>query len=803
MKKSSSKDNLVSIDDLKVILRIFARNWFIPVIFAGLAYLVGYFYTYKLTNVYKVSTQIMLNSNDQYYQKSLINEAFAGGKSEYGRYVDNANETKIIQSYDLLSDVVEKIKSQIQVSYFIVGKVRTTEYFTGMPFEVNINSIKSSFYEQRIKFNIIDKNKYSIILPGFGPGDEIIGRFDKELITEDMNILIKKLNNFSDRNIDKFQGGQFEFQIHSIDGLISQYQKGLQITNPDYTNILEISCQDVIPSRAKLFLDTLSKVYIDEKLNSKFELNERTLEFIDKQMEEVSTILNDVEDTMENYKSQRAILDISKEIEQEFNKLSEYESQQAQLKLQIAALNDLEDYIVEDKDPQFLPPSVFITKGDPYLVRSTGELYQKQIDLNEKLSVSTEKNMSTIALRETIKSIKKDLLVYINNSRNAYKEIINNYGTQINEKIGVLKTMPGKQRELLGIQRRVDVNQSMYVFLLQRRATTYIARASIIPDSKIIESPRSVGVVYPNKTKINNTYSFFGLALGVMIVLLRVIFFTTLQTIEELKEATSLPILGELPFVRNMLSTGMVVDVDPKSRAAEAFRTLRTNLQYLNVDKGSKVVLITSNSPGEGKTFASINMAAILAKAGKKVLLLELDLHKPRVQKALEMDPDVGISTVIIGQTSIIEGIKHTTIENLDVILSGPMPPNPSEMILSDKLKEIIDFGKENYDYVVIDTPPAGLISDSIYLMQYADISLFVLNTKFATKRIVRGINELIENNNIQHFSFILNGVRRKRARYYYNKYGYGYGGGYGYGYGGGYGYGYGGSYGYESKKSK
>ncbi|MBK6835983.1 MAG: CpsD/CapB family tyrosine-protein kinase [Bacteroidetes bacterium] len=285
-----------------------------------------------------------------------------------------------------------------------------------------------------------------------------------------------------------------------------------------------------------------------------------------------------------------------------------------------------------------------------------------------------------------------------------------------------------------------------------------------------------------------------------MIVLLRVIFFTTLQTIEELKESTTLPVLGELPFVKNMLSTGIVIDIDPKSRAAEAFRTLRTNIQYLNVNKGPKVILITSNSPGEGKTLASINMAAILAKASKKVLLLELDLHKPRVQKALEMDPDIGISTVVIGQTQIAESIKHTTIENLDVMLSGPMPPNPSEMILSEKLKEIIDFGKNNYDYVVIDTPPTRLISDSIYLMQYTDISLFVLNTKFATKRIISGINELVENNNIQHFSFILNGVRRNRARYYYNKYGYGYGYGGGYGYGT---YGYGGSYGYGSKKSK
>ncbi|MDP2387724.1 MAG: polysaccharide biosynthesis tyrosine autokinase [Bacteroidota bacterium] len=794
MSKSKKNAALLSFDDLKVIWRVIARNWYIPVIFAGLSYLVGYFYTYKLTNVYQVSTQLMLNTNEQYYSQSLINEAYAGDKGDYGRYVDNTNEAKVIQSYDLLSKVVDKIKDRIQVSYFIVGKVRTTEYFTGMPFLVKINSMNSGLFEQRIKFNILDKDNYAILLPNKVSGEELKGQFGKELITESFNLLIAKENNFSDNSIDAFQGGQFEFQVHSIDRLISQYQSGLVIENPDYTNILKISCQDVIPDRAKLFLDTLAKIYIDQKLESKYELNERTLSFIDKQMAEVSSILKDVEDTMQNFKSNKVILDLVREENNEFEKLSAYESQRSLLNLQIEAINDLEKYIVENKDPEFLPPSVFVVQDDPYLVKTTTELYQKQIEYSEKLSVATDKNQSTMSLRENIKKLKQDLLIYINNSRKAYKKIIENVTNQIGTHLGSLKSMPGKQRELNGIQRKVDVNQNLYIFLLQKRASTYIARASIIPDSKVIESPRMSGLIWPNKGKINNTYAFVGLALGVVIVLLRVLFFTTLQTVEELKEVTSIPILGELPYVKNMLPTGMIVDVNHKSRVAEAFRTLRTNLQYLNVNKGSKVVLITSNSPGEGKTFASINMSAILAKAGKKTLLLELDLHKPRVQKALEMEADIGISTVIIGQTEIKESIKKTIVENLDVMLSGPIPPNPSEMILSDKLKEIIDYGKENYDYVIIDTPPAGLISDSIYLMQYCDISLFVLNTKFATKRIVSGINELIEKNNVQHFSFILNGVRRKKARYYYNKYGYGYG----YGYGG---YGYGG-YGYGKSKS-
>lgn len=791
MTPQKKNEALLSMKDLRSIWRIIARNWYIPLIFLGIAYLIGFFYTYKLTNVYGVSTQILLNTNDQYYANSLISESY-GGKGDYGRYVDNTNESKIIQSYNLLSKVIDKIKDRIQISYYIVGKVRTTEYFTGMPFAVFVNSINPSLYEQKIKFNILDQNTYQISPVIDGKEEVFKGKFDVELITQYFNIRIERKNNFSSQNADQFQAGQFEFKVHSIDALISEYQSGLKIENPDYTNILKISCQDVLPERALLFLDTLASVYIAQKVQSKFDLNERTLEFIDRQMGEVSGILKNVEDTMQDFKTNKVLLDIKKEEETEFTKYSIYESQRTQLNLQLEALNDLEKYIIEDKDPQFLPPSVFVIKDDPYLVKTSNELYQKQLEYQEKLTTATEKNQASIAMRDNIKKIKQDLLIYINNARNAYKKIVENVSAEINRYMSGLREVPQKQREYNGIQRQVSVNENLFVFLLQRRASTYIARAGIVPDSKVIESPRLSGIIWPDKNKINNMFAFGGFIFGLLIVMVRVFFFTTIQTVEELKESTTLPVLGELPFVKKMSPTGIIVETEQKSRVAEAFRTLRTNIQYLNVNKGSKVIIITSNNPGEGKTFASINMAGILAKAGKRTLLLELDLHKPRVQKALEMEADIGISTVITGQTEIADSIKKTVVENLDVILSGPIPPNPSEMILSDKLKEIIDFGKANYDYVVIDTPPAGLISDSIFLMQYSDISLFVLNTRFATKRIVAGITELVETNKTKHFAFILNGVRRKRARYYYNRYGYGYGyGSYGYGYG---------SYGYGSK---
>jgi capsular exopolysaccharide synthesis family protein len=221
---------------------------------------------------------------------------------------------------------------------------------------------------------------------------------------------------------------------------------------------------------------------------------------------------------------------------------------------------------------------------------------------------------------------------------------------------------------------------------------------------------------------------------------------------------------------------------------AESFRNFRTNLQYANIDVNAKAFLVTSFLPGEGKTFTSTNLAAILARSGKKTILLELDLHKPRIYKRFGLPvQQTGITTYITGSSKIEEIIQPTIIPNLYCIFSGPIPPNPSEFVLSEKMRELIQYAKDNFDYVIIDTPPAGLLSDSIFLIQYVDASIFVLNTKSSTKKVITFIETLIEENGLKNINLLLNGVKNAGRRYYYAGYGYSYGYGYGYGYGKGY----------------
>ena len=226
-----------------------------------------------------------------------------GGGDKYSAFVDNTTEMQVIKSYDLVKRAVNKLKDRLQVSYFIVGRVRTTEQFSGTPFEINVNSVNPALYNKKIYFKVLDTNRYELRYLNEGIEQTKVGKFNTEFIDLDFNLLVTKSTAISKEAIADLNQIQYLIEIHSIDGLVSQFQSGMNIENPDFTNILEISYQDIVPERAKLFLDTLSVLYMQNTVESRFDINKRTLDFIDKQMHEVSSVLKSIEDTMQNYKT--------------------------------------------------------------------------------------------------------------------------------------------------------------------------------------------------------------------------------------------------------------------------------------------------------------------------------------------------------------------------------------------------------------------------------------------------------------------------------------------------------------------
>jgi capsular exopolysaccharide synthesis family protein len=779
---SQKKQAIVTQKDFNLIIRILKSNWWIPLLILPVFYAIGTFYIYRLTSVYQVSTQILLQNNDSYYKSNVVSDAnFYGAQT----FIDNSNEKRVLLSYDLLDKVVNKLKDKLQISYFIVGKVRTTEQFGGMPFNITVNNINPNFYEVLFDFKLLDKDSYEI---SYSNGKERVikkGKFGKELIDLGFNIVISKASTLESLKIDPLKDMYYQFQIHSNGNLIGKILSNISINNPDYTNILEISLNDIIPERSMLILDSLNQEYLFSKLRSKYELNEKTIEYIDRQLEEISVQLKANVDTLQDYKKRKSIVNLSWEESDFLTKIGIYDRERSEAQMHLQSLNDLEKYIIEDKDPQFLPPSVYVMDKDLFLKKATTELYEKQIELSRLDNMLTISNPGVQEKVSGVKKLKQDLLVYINNARTASKAQIETINSQISKYIGEAKSIPPKQQDLLGFQRNLSVNESIYNFLLEKKANTRIAKASIVPDAKIIETPRNTGEVSPDRNGLKKNFLTGGFAVSVLLILIRTLFFTKIKDIEHLKELTEIPSVGLIPFVKKNDESGIIVDSQPNSLVSEALRNIRTNLQYASVGKDSKTYLITSFLPGEGKTFTSVNLAATFAKSGKKTIILELDLHKPKVYKNLGLTaPLEGITTYITNQSKVEDVIKQSVVPNLYCMFAGPIPPNPSDFVLSEKLRELITYAKENFEYVIIDSPPAGLLSDSIFLMQFADATLFVLNANSSTRKTVNFVHEIKENNNFTNILFVLNGVRHIAKRYYYKGYGYSYGYGYGYGYG-------------------
>ncbi len=782
----NKKQAIITQKDFNMIIRIVKSNWWVPILILPVFMAIGMFYVYRLTTVYKASTEFLIKSEDQYYKNNVLSDASFYSSS----FIDNSNETRIIKSYDLTSQTVGRILDEIQVSYFIVGKVRTTEYFHNMPYKIHVNGLNPDLYEKIFDFKVVNKDKYEITYESNGKNITKKGFFNRDLVDLDLHIRVDWLEGFNEETANNLREIFYQFSIHSKENLISEIRTNLRVDNPEYTQILKIELKDVIPDRAVMILDTLNKVYSENKLKSKYELNERTVAYIDRQLNEITFSLKSIEDTMQNYKEKKSIINLDWQQTDFLGKISTYDGQRSQLQLQVNALNDLENYIIEDKDPQFLPPNVFIFEKQGFMSTSVMDLYNKQIELNKAFNVARASNPVIADLQTSIKKTKQDLLTYIYNTRKATEQQIKNLNAEILDYINEAKLIPAKQRDLLNIQRKATVSEQLYNFLLEKKASTKIARASIVPDVKIVEAPRFIGIDSPDKAKIQQQFISVGLVLSLIIIFIRSAYFSKIKTVEHLKDLTSLPLVGVLPLIRNKESEGLIVDQEPNSAIAEAFRSMRTNLQYANIDVDAKTYLVTSFLPGEGKTFTSSNLATLLAKAGAKTVLIELDLHKPKIFRRFGLPAQSkGITTYITGQSTFEEIITATHVQNLWCLFSGPVPPNPSDFVLSDKLRDLIEKAKTEFDYVIIDTPPAGLLSDSMYLLQFTDASIFVLNTKTSSKKVITFLEGVIANNNLKNVLLLLNGVTKTSRRYYYRGYGYSYGYGYGYGYGKGSGY--------------
>ncbi len=777
-------NKLVETKDLMFIWKLIQKNIGILIIIPILAYAVGYIYTYRLTDVYGSKVQLLLKSNDTYdYQDPIYK-----GLGAYGVYMDVQNQMRILQSKDFIKEIIDKI--DINTSYYVVGKLKKKEVFQTLPFKAQIEVIDKNLYESPISIEALDKSTYKLNYTINGSETNITYFFDSTLVNEDLKLNLIKRYSFNDENIKTITDSKYEIIQHATPNLINKYRSSMQIENIEHTSILEIRVLDQIQARGKRFLDTLTTVYIDYSKRIQLEVNQNTLENIEKQLDTISKFIAEKEIELLQYKDNHSILNLTKEDNEYFNKYIEFTKTKRELTQKLKSLESLEAYIINLGDEHILPPSFIVLKEDLYLNKVINKIYELQLDLKTKSASFLPDNQNIIKLNKEIQTLKKDVIIYIGNLKEVFKEQIADVDFYINQNKASIKKIPISEQGISNIKRELDVNNKMYLFLLEKKTNTLIARAGIIPQVRVVESASALGVIQPDKNKLIRLFVLGGFVIALLLAVVRKLFFEKIENVNELADATSLTILGGLPQIKEQESK-LIVTHKPKAQITESFRTLRTNLSYLGDNEGrAKRVLISSFFPGEGKTFTSSNLAGLIAMGDKKVLIIDFDLHKPKIHKTFDIENTKGVSTFLIDKHNLVEIIHKDLKPNLDVITAGPIPPNPSELILKKKMKELFELVTTKYDYIIIDTPPFGLLNDAIELAKFADVFIVVTNTKIVRRKGIYAIEEILAKQNISK-GIVLNGIRKTRFQYYYSKYTYKYNYNYGYNYG----YGYGDSY--------
>ena len=787
-----------SLKQLRLALKVAAKNWLLLILLPGLAYGYARFVTHKQLDQYGARTEILLEQKDEYDKAREIMEGVV--RTRFQRQgPDIANQVRILKSRDLVARAVADLDHNI--TYFIVGRVRALPVggLSGVEVEAFPEQFSGSALGADFDLDVLDGNAYRLTA-NLHDGRIYAGEhgFGEEVQTGDFRLIIRKAESGRGTIEQAMAQGQ-RFQVRSDNQIIGQYRGGLSVSGVGQTSILKLQISDILPDRAIEFLDALSVRYIEYSTAAREEVNRRTDEFLEQQLIKIEANVDSLQDIIDQQRQEAEILDLTRNEQAYFTELVQIETQREELRLKLRSLSALEEYLSRGVENTSIPPSTFLTQ-DAVAADQVGELYGLQLQRTQMLLDVTPSNFQIKRLDSLISTNRLSLFDYIGGARLALEEESNLLTGRIGELEDKLFRLPKSERELLAIERRLAINDKFYGYILEQRATNLMARAAITSNANIIEAARGAGITGPDKGKTIRNYTLFGLALAIGIAVLRLLLFERIESVNELREATKLSVSGGIPRYEDISDKEyvLVASKSPRHPTTEAFRGLRTNLQYLLNREGQNTILVSSMHPGEGKTFTATNMAALLAQADRTTLLIDFDLHKPRVHKAVGLTRGIGLSGYLIGKSSWKDAIQKTEFPGLDVITSGPIPPNASELTLSERVETLIAEARKEYDFVVIDTPPILLITDALVLMKHVDRALLVSNVKRANVRGMRQLEDLLGQNNIDHVSMVLNGIVPTRWRYYASKYAYRYLYSYGYGYGGygsytgygGYGYG-------------
>ncbi|GAB2782368.1 tyrosine-protein kinase [Rhabdobacter roseus] len=750
--------------DLQEYLRRYLRYWYLFPLFVVLTLVVAFFYLQITQPIYSSTATLLIKD-----QKKGLGGGQADILEELAQFSGNKlveNEVEILTSQTLMGQVVKDLG--LEVAYQTRDGLRTVDLYRRSPVRVEPEIITELAYEEPLVIHLVDSTHFRV-------NDESEPRRFGQRLRNDWGAFTVKRGDAQDL-------AYTDVQVHFRDpkALTEGMLERLTVQQPNVkSTVLSLTFEDPSVQRGKDVLNKLLDVYVQSSLNDKNSEASNTLKFIEDRLGLITGELSDVERGVESYKREQGLTDISAESQLFLENIQQNDAKLNEVNTQIQVLESVDNYIKNAGDGAVAPATYMI--NDPVLVslltrfnelELQRERYARTTTANNPLleTVTTQLANTRQAIRENVQNLRRGLDVTRQNLQS------------INTRFSAgLRSIPQKEREYVGIKRQQTIKENLYLYLLQKREETALAYASTVTDSRLIDAP--VSTVQPVKPKRALIWLGAGAA-GIVIPLLLInalfLLNNTVQTRDDVESMAHVSVLGEIGLMKSAKEKGgeAVIKMTSRSAVAEQFRALRTNLQYLG-DGRCRTLMFTSSIGGEGKSFVSINLAASLAYSDKRVVLVGMDLRKPTLHERLEVPNDRGVTNYLIGQSSLRDLIQTTPVHpKFDVITSGPIPPNPSELLSNGRLPQLLSDLRQHYDYILIDSPPYGLVTDAALISEHVDATLYLVRFNYTLRDHLKRIGELHRSRRFANLSVVFNGVN--------------YGAGYGYGYGyGGYGYGY------------
>jgi len=691
------------------------------------------------------------------------------------------DQTQIMKSLSLMRQVVDSLN--IDVEYYVDGRLRRAElYGDEVPFIVESASPRSLLSGKRLQLVPIDNQRFGVIRR---ENDTLTCRYGVPFKYKKGDLLIQRAEN---GNAEKFDS--YEIQFRDPIKVARQYSKKINFNPVAKSFVIAATLVDEKPAKAIDIINTLLQLYNLSVVDDKNKVGQNTLAFIQERLNEMEEELFAVEKRVENYKRQEDIpLELATRTQLLLTDLSQIEELIVQLRVEIQILENFQNTLQEDiQEFEFLPASSEVSNS---AVADLFSNYNALVLERDRLLQDAKRDNPVVQRKEQeIADMRSNILTGLSVLIGEKKELLEQQEIRLIPFQRRVVEVPRNERELFDIERQKLVKDELYRFLLQKREETRLNIATQVSDTKMVDEPMLQSLVFPKTIQVFILAFFFAMLLPAGMLFVRESTDNNVYNEGDIAQVTKTPFLGAIAQSRSKKS--IVVRRSSRSAIAEMFRLLRTNLQFLLGDTSGKtpVVLITSATSGEGKTFTSLNLAMSLAISGKRTVIIGADLRKPKMSLYLTGKKSTeGLSNYLAGQMSLEELVHATDLdENFFYIGSGPLPPNPAELLMQDRMKELLEYLRQSYDFVLVDISPVGLVADALLLKDQVDASIFVTRFKVTKKGALTIIDDIYRSQKLPNPAIILNGVKQGRS--------YGYGGQYGYGYGYGYGY-------YEEDKSE